>query len=138
MKSHSSETGMTLIEIMIVVAIIGIISTLAYPTYQAHILKTHRTTAKALLLEILTEQQNFYARNMTYTNALNDLGYTLINGGVETTDGRYNITAGNCIAPLSNQITVCVRLTATAQGTQLTDGNLVANSAGGKAPENKW
>ena len=133
-----NERGITLIELMIVVSIIGILSMIAYPSYTQYVTNSHRTLAKSTLLEVLSKQQNYYARNITYTNDLSELGYTLSGGQMETEGGRYKISAASCAAPLSTQISVCVQLTATPQGIQATDGTLVANSGGEKTPADKW
>lgn len=137
-QSTSHESGVTLIELMIVISIIGILSSIAYPGYTNYVRDTHRTLAKGVLLEVLSKQQDYYARNMSYTTDLSKLGYTLSSGKLKTEDSRYDITAANCSAPLSDKITVCVQLTATAIGAQASDGNLSANSAGGKSPAEKW
>ena len=49
------QKGMTLIELLIVVAIIGILTSIAYPSYQQHVLKSHRATAMADMMKIQIE-----------------------------------------------------------------------------------
>ena len=129
--------GFSLIELLIAMGIIGILASIAYPSYQNHIQKTNRTEGQNALLEILARQQNFFSRNMTYTTDLTQLDYA--NDPVITDDGLYSIAAATCNAPFAvNNLAGCVRLTATAQGRQLADGNLTINSAGAKAPANRW
>ncbi len=130
--------GVSLVELLIALAIIGILASIAYPSYDAYVLKTHRIMAKTMLLEILEKQQNYYTRNMTYSSDLSDFGYTLNSGKLVIDNGRYNITAGTCAAPLSTSIATCVLLTATAAGVQAADVNLTINSAGGKTPAGVW
>ena len=130
--------GFSLIELLIAMGIIGILASIAYPSYQNHIQKTNRTEGETKLLEILSKQQNFFARNMAYTSDLTQLDYA--NDPVITDDGLYSIAAARCNAPYDINLTGCVRLSATAQGRQLADGNLTINSAGVKthAGNNGW
>ncbi|HTN32848.1 MAG TPA: type IV pilin protein [Marinobacter sp.] len=68
MKRQQSiaANGFTLIELMIVVAIIGIISAIAYPSYQSHVEKTRRSLASADLLELAQWMERRYATNFDY------------------------------------------------------------------------
>jgi len=50
-KYRPRQTGFTLIEVMIVVAIIGILGSIAYPSYTEYVRKGHRASAKAALLQ---------------------------------------------------------------------------------------
>lgn len=69
------QRGVTLLELMIVVAIIAIISAFAYPSYMNYIVNTKRTVATTTLLQVAERQQQFFIDNKQYANDLTDLGF---------------------------------------------------------------
>lgn len=73
---RTAERGMTLIELMIVVVIVGILASVAYPSYQDYVLRSKRTEAKALLSEIAGREERYYFDNNTYTTDPTQLGYS--------------------------------------------------------------
>jgi len=62
------QKGMTLIELMIVVAIIGIISAIAYPSYQQYVQQSRRTVVQGNLLELAQWMERQYTANGEYPN----------------------------------------------------------------------
>jgi type IV pilus assembly protein PilE len=79
-KQHGSvfkagQQGYTLIEILIVVAILGVLAAIAIPSYQNSILASNRSVAQAALLDLANRQEQFYLDNRTYASDLTDLGY---------------------------------------------------------------
>lgn len=67
--------GFTLIELMVAVAIIGILAGIAYPSYTQYVLKARRAEAKSMLQEIQLLQEKYRANNSTY-GTLSNLGWT--------------------------------------------------------------
>lgn len=71
----SRNTGFTLVELMVVVAIIGILAAVAIPNYQKFQAKARQSEAKIALAAIYTAQKSFIVENNTYTACLGSIGY---------------------------------------------------------------
>ena len=61
--------GFTLIELMIVVAIVGILAAIVLPSYQQHVLRTRRAVAAGCLMELAQFMERFYTTSLTYSGA---------------------------------------------------------------------
>lgn len=68
--------GFTLVELMIVVAIVAILTMVALPSYQAYVLKSHRTAAINAILDLASREARYYTTNNAYTSSLTVLGYS--------------------------------------------------------------
>jgi type IV pilus assembly protein PilE len=102
------QRGMTLIELMIVVAIVAILASIALPAYGRYVMRAKRTDATSALLQIAAAQERFYLQNNTYAGDPADLGIT------GTPDNLYALTIAGAGA-------AGYTATATAQGSQAAD-----------------
>lgn len=116
--------GFTLTELMIAVAIVGILAAIAYPSYIDSVRKSRRPLAKSALLEVAQREEAYYARKAAYATALGALGYTGLVGGklpVKDDSGvtRYqlSISAATAGCPVNS----CYSLEAEAVGDQAND-----------------
>lgn len=97
-----TQAGFTLVELMIVVVIVGILASVAYPAYQEYGRRAKRTEAKALLVDSAARMERFYSNNNQYAttvaagnlSAATESGYhTLSIGGLGADNQTYTLTA---------------------------------------------
>jgi len=87
-RNHPRQRGVTLIELMIVVAVIAALGVIAIPSYRDYASRAQRSEATAGLLRLAANQERFYLQNNTYSADPVALGFTA--GRTET--GLYAIT----------------------------------------------
>ena len=123
--------GFTLIELMITVAIVAILASVAYPSYQQYVIRSNRAAAQAQMLDIANRQQQFLLANRAYATktVLESSGYVL----PSEVAGRYTYDV-----PVGTAAVPSFTITFTPRGTQAADGALTLNSAGQKTPADKW
>jgi type IV pilus assembly protein PilE len=138
-RLSSNQSGVTLIELLITVVIVGILAAIAYPSYQTYVARANRAEAQGILME----NAQFLERNYTTANRYDTLNSDGTGGAPPivaqspkpVSTAKYNIAAAYGAAPAQT-----FTLTATPTGTMTGDscGNLTLDNTGVKLPANCW
>ena len=117
---RNKQSGITLIELMVVVAIIAMISAFAYPSYMDFVVRAKRGAGKSILLQVADRQQQFFMDNKRYATNLTQLGFPA-NPFYVADDGGF-VTSGDggrlYAVALSNTSVTTYTATATPQQIQ--------------------
>jgi type IV pilus assembly protein PilE len=111
---RQTHLGFTLIELMIAVAIIGILASIAYPSYQDSVMKSRREDAKGVLLGLANAMERRFTETNSYVGATNPAAGTYYTVTISApTASSYTLSA----APTGAQTTdKCGTLTLTQTG----------------------
>jgi len=125
---RKSQSGFTLIELMITVVVISLLAMVALPAYNDSVNKGRRTDAKSTLTSLAAKQEQYFMDNKTYTADLANLGATSA-----SIDGHYTITATATAttfvltATPANEDPKCANFTLTESGIRGVSGDNSAN-----------
>jgi type IV pilus assembly protein PilE len=137
-RARHAQHGVTLIELMIVLLIVGLLASIAVPSYRQYILRSHRVEAQTVLMNLAAAQEKHYLVCNTYTDELEaatDVACDAPRGlglAAETENGWYTITIDDADAETFTA-------TATAAGNQADDVDcttLSIDAAGRREAEN--
>ena len=140
---HARQAGLTLVELMVVVAVMAIIATIAYPMYTAQVQKSRRADAKVALQAIALAQERHFTINGEYTAGLSTLQVSPTIQGGSSDEGYYTL---NLTRTGTDNEQFSVTATRDASGAQASDGGCVsftidqtgAKTATGAAAANCW
>lgn len=106
---NEQAQGSRLIGVIIAVCVIGVVASMALPSFQGQVVKSRRADAKTTLLMVMQRQEAFFTENNTYSQDLRDLGYSSKTWN-DSSDGLYQVRvmadSGDCALP------ACMRLAA--------------------------
>ncbi len=135
------EGGFTLIELMVTVAIVGVLSAVAYPAYKSYIASARRANAQALMLEVANRQVQYMSYARTYSTDLSSTGINMpsssaANGYTCTSSGGCadaNFAVTTAVDTSTTPISFTITATPVSTGCCSTDSNFTLNSAGAKS-----
>ncbi|ARN72844.1 type IV pilin protein [Oceanicoccus sagamiensis] len=118
LQQTNTNTGFSLLEMIMVLAIIGLLTAIAIPRYESYILRSNRIgEGLPALNQLMQAQERHAAQYGSYTDKLTELGYS---AEPITPGGHYKLKAVACD---NTAITHCIAVQALAQGQQSKDTN---------------
>ena len=137
MTKRMQENGFTLVELMIVVAVVAILAAIAYPSYTWAVRKGKRAQARTAILELLQQQERYMTQYNTYLKFSNvdgvtnpgDIPFKTFSGD-SSTNPPYQLYTDVCAT--GQGISECVKVVAKPTFTDDEAGDLWATSEGAK------
>src|SRR5690554_2330037 len=123
----TAQQGFTLIEMMIVMAIIGILAAIAYPSYDEYVKRGNSTEGQAFLSDVAARQERYFSQNNAYITDVANIAKLGVTANSPT--GKYSIV----LAGGGGGYT----LTANQQFSDTKCGNLSLNALGEKGAKSK-
>lgn len=132
------DSGFTLIEIAIVLAIVAILTAIALPSYSGSVLRANRANAERFMLDVANRQEQYLmdARSYTATIGSGGLGITPEADIATRYTFAVTLTGNDCAGTAVAGPSYVIR--ATAIGSQASDGDLCLDSRNNKTPAAKW
>jgi type IV pilus assembly protein PilE len=133
MKRH--EAGFTLIELMIVVAVIAILVSVAYPSYTRYMTRMHRAQAQSYLMQVAQRQHQYFLDSREYASQATILGLEPVPQPVSE---QYQVTIGPVAATMPPTFTASASPRDGSMQAALGEPTLSIAQDGSKSPSDAW
>lgn len=142
------QRGFTLTELLVVFVIVGVLASMAIPSYQSYQIRTNRSAAAQMLLNIQSREEQYILDARAYTDVLGSAGLNIVQetftctpASATTCSNNHYTVSVNVPSPQTTPPSFTVTATPKTTSINKNDGNLTLTSAGIRARtagDGKW
>ena len=118
-----SSSGFTLVELLVTMAVVSILATIAVASYSSQVQKSRRTDARSALLDLAGREENLFSTNNAYSATPSDLGYAPVGTPfpISVGSGYYTVSIAVPDPAQAAATPTTYSITATPVGSQASD-----------------
>jgi type IV pilus assembly protein PilE len=131
-QAREPSRGFTLIELMVAVAIVGILATIAIPSYGEYVRRSNRSAAEQLLTMISNRQAQYLLDARAYASQIGAGGLNITGTDGWTCEATCTNSRYTVVVTVDDPPALGFSITATPTGSQTSDGTLTLTSDGGR------